>query len=162
VAPLTPGLEFLERHLLHQTASIVWGTVMARREAYDRANLFDARFGCISDVDMWMRLCEEWDVAYVRKPLITLDQGGSRYSGVPIERLLLTKRLQKECIRRLYGRDVSRFKRETRVHGRVFRKAFLRRMAGRIAHADWRSVARGLGLAREFLGLGGLRVRGDD
>jgi|SRR5665213_481190 len=52
--------------------SPVWGTVMARRSAYLQAGLFDNRFGCIADVDMWMRLAETYDVAYVSEPLITL------------------------------------------------------------------------------------------
>jgi glycosyltransferase involved in cell wall biosynthesis len=52
--------------------SPVWGTVMARRTAYLEAGLFDARFGCVADVDMWMRLAEKYEVAYVGEPLIRL------------------------------------------------------------------------------------------
>jgi len=50
----------------------VWGTVMARRSAYLDANLFDGRFSFVSDVDMWMRLAEKHDVAYIQEPLIAL------------------------------------------------------------------------------------------
>jgi len=52
--------------------SPVWGTVMARRAFYEKAGLFDHRFSFFSDVDMWLRLAEDYDVAYVREPLITL------------------------------------------------------------------------------------------
>jgi glycosyltransferase involved in cell wall biosynthesis len=52
--------------------SPIWGTVMARRSAYIAAGLFDARFGCVADVDMWMRLAESHDVAYIREPLISI------------------------------------------------------------------------------------------
>ena len=52
--------------------SPVWGTVMARRNAYLEARLFDNRFGFIADVDMWMRLAERYEVAYVREPLIRI------------------------------------------------------------------------------------------
>jgi glycosyltransferase involved in cell wall biosynthesis len=52
--------------------SPVWGTVMARRTAYEAVGLFDERFGFYADVDMWMRLAEEFPVAYVDEPLITL------------------------------------------------------------------------------------------
>jgi len=52
--------------------SPVWGTAMARRSAYEKVGLFDERFGFYSDVDMWMRLAEQFDVAYIDKPLISL------------------------------------------------------------------------------------------
>ena len=52
--------------------SPVWGTVMARRSAYEAVGLFDERFGFYADVDMWMRLAEGFSVAYVDEPLITL------------------------------------------------------------------------------------------
>jgi hypothetical protein len=45
---------------------------MARRAAYDRVGPFDERFGFYADVDMWMRLAEEFSVAYVDRPLLTL------------------------------------------------------------------------------------------
>jgi glycosyltransferase involved in cell wall biosynthesis len=52
--------------------SPVWGTVMARRAFYEKAGLFDHRFSFFSDVDMWLRLAEDYDVAYVPEPLIVL------------------------------------------------------------------------------------------
>lgn len=52
--------------------SPVWGTVMARRSAYEDVGLFDARFGFLADVDMWLRLAENYDVAYVAEPLIRI------------------------------------------------------------------------------------------
>ncbi len=52
--------------------SPVWGSVMARRAAYDETGLFQDRFGFYSDVDMWLRLAEIYEVAYVDLPLIRL------------------------------------------------------------------------------------------
>ena len=52
--------------------SPVFGTVMARRSAYNEVGLFQKRFGFFSDVDMWMRLAEKYEVAYVNEPLIFL------------------------------------------------------------------------------------------
>jgi glycosyltransferase involved in cell wall biosynthesis len=74
-----PGRLLIERFYYRRWHfdSPVWGTVMARREAYERAGLFQARFGFVSDVDMWLRLAEEYDVAYVRETLIALP---SRHS----------------------------------------------------------------------------------
>jgi glycosyltransferase involved in cell wall biosynthesis len=72
--PIFSGARLLEEIYFRRWRfdSPVWGTVMGRRTAYVQAGLFDCRFGCIADVDMWMKLAETYDVAYVGEPLITL------------------------------------------------------------------------------------------
>ena len=52
--------------------SPVYGTVMARRSAYFEMGLFDPRFQFISDVDMWLRLADRHEVAFVAEPLIEI------------------------------------------------------------------------------------------
>lgn len=69
--PLIPGA-CLGRRLMSNRSSCVFGTVMARRTVYDRVGWFDATFGEFSDVDMWMRIARDYDVAYVDEPLIEL------------------------------------------------------------------------------------------
>lgn len=72
--PVMPGGHLLETIFFRRWLfdSPVWGTVMARRSLYTEAGLFDPRFGCVADIDMWMRLAEKHDVAYVPEPLIAL------------------------------------------------------------------------------------------
>ena len=60
------------RHFFRTFTSCIWGTVMARRSAYQAVGPFDARYGFISDVDMWLRLARDHEVAYVEEPLITI------------------------------------------------------------------------------------------
>lgn len=74
-AELTPGREFNRRYFLNswRGSSPVWGTVMARRTAYQRCLPFNPAFGGIADVDMWMRLSWEFDVAFVDAPLIEAE-----------------------------------------------------------------------------------------
>jgi glycosyltransferase involved in cell wall biosynthesis len=69
-----PGRYLLEEVFFRRWRfdSPVWGTVMGRKAAYLEAGLFAPRFGCVADVDMWMRLAEKYDVAYVSEPLISL------------------------------------------------------------------------------------------
>jgi glycosyltransferase involved in cell wall biosynthesis len=69
--PLIPGRE-LGLRLLTRWDSCVFGTVMARRTVYQRLGTFDPRFGNYSDIDMWLRIAREYDVAYVNEPLIDL------------------------------------------------------------------------------------------
>jgi glycosyltransferase involved in cell wall biosynthesis len=59
-------------HFFRTFTSCVWGTVMTRREAYAAAGQFNPDYGFISDVDMWLRLARDHDVAYVAEPLITI------------------------------------------------------------------------------------------
>jgi hypothetical protein len=47
--------------------------VMARRTAYLETGRLDPRFGMYADVDMWLRLAENYAVAYVPEPLIDLS-----------------------------------------------------------------------------------------
>ncbi len=83
--PCFPGTLLLESIFFRrwQFDSPVWGTVMARRSAYDDAGLFDSRFGFCSDVDMWLRLAEKYHVAYVKDPLISLPPREELPSGNP-------------------------------------------------------------------------------
>jgi len=68
---LVPGRE-LARRLLSLWDSCVFGTVMARRSVYEQVGWFDPQFGNFSDVDMWLRIAAEHDVAYVDEPLMDL------------------------------------------------------------------------------------------
>lgn len=74
LGPCTAGSELLERIFFRRWRfdSPVWGTVMGRRSAYRAAGLFAPRFGFVADVDMWLRLAEKFDVAYIPEPLIVL------------------------------------------------------------------------------------------
>jgi len=67
---IQPGTILLDE-MLTRWGSPVRGTVMVRRRCVDTAGPFDSkRFPNIGDVDMWMRLAGQFDVAYLREPLI--------------------------------------------------------------------------------------------
>jgi len=70
----SPGSILLESILFKRWrfGSPVWGTVMMRRSAFDSAGPFDERYGYWADVDMWMRLAEDFDVCYIDEPLIAV------------------------------------------------------------------------------------------
>jgi glycosyltransferase involved in cell wall biosynthesis len=146
VDPITEGRIFFENNFLHKFPSIVWGTVMARRSAYQNLLPFDPEFGFISDVDMWMRMCLNNDVAYVREPLICLDNSPSAFRTFNWDRLAKLEKMQKVNIRRFYEDNPHRIKREMRIHHRISRREYLRRIAGRIWHKDLQSFTKGVKL----------------
>lgn len=153
VLPFTPGRVFFEKYYLHRFSSIVWGTVMARRSAYEKLLPFDDAFGFVSDVDMWMRMCQHYDVAYVRKPLIILDHSASqeRDSGKYNWGWLdASRRMQEINIKRFFNEQSERHIRELRWHSKVAQWIYAQRILGRIKSRDWNGVKEGLGLCRNL------------
>lgn len=146
VEPLTAGSRFFEQHLLHKFSSIVWGTVMARHTAYEELLSFNPAYGFISDVDMWMRMCLKYDVAYVREPLIILDHSPTKERTFDWKRLETLRRMQLDNIRRFYARQPDRLRRELTRHRLTVQKVYCRRLLGRVWHRDWRGVSEGLAL----------------
>ncbi|HEY7212188.1 MAG TPA: glycosyltransferase family A protein [Bryobacteraceae bacterium] len=70
---LIPGHKFLEYCFRgRDLESPVWGTVMARRSIYQKFDYFDTRYSFWADFDMWFRIAEEHDVAFVNESLIDL------------------------------------------------------------------------------------------
>jgi glycosyltransferase involved in cell wall biosynthesis len=127
VEPFTDGRAFFERHLLHATYSIVWGTVMARRDVYKELLPFDSQFGFISDVDMWMRICRHHDVAYVREPLIHLDDSPTAERKFDWKRTETLRRMQRANIERFYADSPQLLNVELERHGDVFRRWYVRK-----------------------------------
>lgn len=146
VEPFTKGLIFFNKNYLHKFSSIVWGTVMARRSAYKTLLPFDARFGFISDVDMWMRMCLEHDIAYVREPLIILDHSPTPERSFKWDRLETLKEMQEINIKRFYKDLPDPLEKELKIHRIITKHEYLRRIAGRIWHRDWPSIKEGMNL----------------
>jgi glycosyltransferase involved in cell wall biosynthesis len=74
LAACSPGSALLKRYFSRwHFDSPVFAMVMARRTAYLETGRLDPRFGMYADVDMWLRLAENYAVAYVPEPLIDLS-----------------------------------------------------------------------------------------
>jgi glycosyltransferase involved in cell wall biosynthesis len=101
--PLTPGRAFFERHMLHRFGSIVWGTVMMRRAVLEPLMPFDATYGWVADVDMWMRMCLHGDVAYVAEPLVIADNSPTAERGFNWEHQDALHRMKMANARRFYA-----------------------------------------------------------
>lgn len=72
--PYVEGREFLERHFHSRWSfgSPIHGTAAVRSETLRDVGLPRTRFGHLADVDLWLRICERWGVAFVEEPLMTL------------------------------------------------------------------------------------------
>ena len=101
-SPLTPGQEFNRRYFLNASrgSSPVWGTVMTRQSYYTRLLPFDPRYGCVADVDMWMRLSLAADVAFVDEALIHADPVSHFVQGVNWPLVHALRRMHAENVRR--------------------------------------------------------------
>lgn len=71
---LLNGHDFLEKVCFKDTEleCPVWGTVMARRSVYETVGPFDDTYTFWSDFDMWFRIAEQYDLAFVPEVLIEL------------------------------------------------------------------------------------------
>jgi hypothetical protein len=127
---------------------------MARGSAYLEAGLFEPRFDLVPDVDMWMRLAEHYDVAYIAEPPIgwpsTEALPNSREGVVAAEKLRnqIERIFRETRIRHFHGRP-TRLRLELAQHRALIArvrayyvgsvvKVWLRRVAGKgdRAHAN--------------------------
>jgi glycosyltransferase involved in cell wall biosynthesis len=103
-----PGAVLLEKIYFRRWRfdSPVWGTVMGRRSAYFEAGLFDPRFGFLSDVDMWMKLAEKHQVAFLSEPLINIPTRDTlpRQWNLKREDIVLRKMFWEARVRHYRGR----------------------------------------------------------
>jgi hypothetical protein len=60
--------------MLNSLSCPVCALTLVRREAHEKCGLYDPAAGFIADVEMWMRLSGQGDVAYVAEPLIAVRE----------------------------------------------------------------------------------------
>lgn len=70
---LTAGREWL-RFMLSTPHCPVCALTLVRRVAHEHCGLYNPAYGFITDIDMWMRLSANGDVAYVREPHLLLRE----------------------------------------------------------------------------------------
>lgn len=76
---VSAGTDFFSNHYLHHSSSKVWGTVIARKEAYVTLLPFRKEYGPWADVDMWIRMCAKFEVGYIPEALIILDNNSGHF-----------------------------------------------------------------------------------
>jgi hypothetical protein len=119
---------------------------MARRDAYELLGPFDPSYGPWADVDMWMRMCNRFDVAYVREALMFLDMGDSEWRKFTWEKKLLHDAMVTTNIRRIFAHDLATMRGHLRKQRSYFRQRYFRLLLGRIWHRDWEQICAGLAL----------------
>ena len=112
--PVTKGEEILHRFLLGKSFSCqINACGMVRRSAYEQVGFYyDPQFGFLADVDMWLRLASEFDVGYIREPLITCRRRDidHQYSGVNWQLISWIVETHRINIQRLFFGDEKALK----------------------------------------------------
>jgi glycosyltransferase involved in cell wall biosynthesis len=166
--PIISGLE-LGRRLLVRWDSCVYGTVMVRKQVFDQLGYFDAKFGNIADVDMWLRIARNYDVAYINVPLITLmPRDPTRfYAFVHWKVVFWVLGIHVVNLRR-YRRSLPDFVEELAKKYRTRRRSYIfYHMLICLKHRRWDRVKEALGIWRDaddplLRGLGNLLGRPGD
>ncbi|NEP84876.1 MAG: glycosyltransferase family 2 protein, partial [Okeania sp. SIO3B3] len=143
IDPVTNGREFFFKHYYLQTSSKIWGTTMVRREAYDKLLPFDPRFKAWADVDMWMRICLDWKIAYLGVPLAEhfVEEGQFRFWNWK-KTLLIQDMFFLNIYRHFEGNQIDQNKALNKQLW-VLRRLWWRFMIGRIKHAEWQKLFEG-------------------
>ena len=139
------GGDFFRQVFVGSAGSPIWGTVMVRRAVYERHLPFDPQFRNLADVDMWMRICSTHGIAYVRKPLISLDNSPRSFAW---ETFLLGQHIIYENLYRMAANreELLRF---LGVQRRWTNRRYARHLGGRLARGDVRMFFEGLGHSRD-------------
>lgn len=144
---LTDGREFFDRWFVGCQHSAIWGTVMARQSAYEKLLPLDAKYRNWADVDLWMRMCAKHDIAYIREPLIILDNTPTPQRRFSWYRVLLMQEMIFMNIRRIYGNDSSALSKAILRQRRCMMMSYARLLAGSLRWVDLPRFGLGLKLA---------------
>lgn len=141
----------IARHFFRTFTSCVWGTVMARREAYGAVGPFNPDYGFISDVDMWLRLARDHDVAYVEEPLITITPREPHHPYAFVHWRLWFWTLSMYVAHLDFYRDslASEVKRFRASYPRRRRELLVRDMLICVKHRRWDRLREGLAIWRD-------------
>ena len=132
IPALTVGREFFEKWFMGNANSVIWGTVMARKCIYDKLLPFNEKYRNWADVDMWMRMCQLADVAYVPEPLIILDNTQTKLRAFSWYKVIVMQEMIGENIQRHYANDIAALSMALEKQRSVLFRRLLRHLAGRL------------------------------
>ena len=138
---ITNGRDFFRKHYAGQTSSKIWGTCMVRGEAIRKLMPFDERFNAWADVDMWMRICLDWDVGYLSEPLAELFKEEGQFRFWNWEKTLLIQSMFFLNILRHFEGEIQRKALAKQLS--VQRILWWRFMLARIKHRERRKLFQG-------------------
>lgn len=109
---LSPGLQWL-RFMLRRFDCPVCALTLVRRSAHQRYGLYDSNYGFISDVEMWMRLSANGDVAYINRPLVRVRTREQDHPAnwQALRFTLDLARMQRRYVGRAYGKSFAAMRR---------------------------------------------------
>jgi glycosyltransferase involved in cell wall biosynthesis len=152
-APLeqNPDPHEIARQFFSVFTSCVWGTVMVRRAAYLSTGPFDPKYGFIADVDMWLRLARDHEVAYVAEPLITITPREKEHPYHFVNWRIWFFTLPMVVAHLDYYRDAipEDVANATALYPARRRKALLYDMALCVKHRRWDRVREGMAIWRD-------------
>lgn len=138
----TDGVEFFRKFYVGRIDSIIWGTVMVRRELYEELLPFDPLYRNWADVDMWMRICGKAGIVYVPKKMLELDQNPTHESKFSFEQMQRVQEMLLQNIKRIFSGvelDLANARQEA-----IWTRLWWRWMGGRLRQGQWGEFCRGL------------------
>lgn len=144
-AACTRGREFVD-HMLTSIHSPIFGIVMARRDKLLEAGPFDESLPVLADIDMWFRLLQTSDVAYVPERLYSIYPREADHPNARANwriRDELTRIYRSACARQ-YCPGSTEWRAVRRYVDRALLKADLRDLAVSVVRGRWSSALTGV------------------
>jgi glycosyltransferase involved in cell wall biosynthesis len=144
------GHRLVEAVLLSDDFSCpVCACAMVTRKAYEKVGFFyDRQYGFISDIDLWLRLSMEFEVGYLREPLITCRRREEThvYSGVNWQMNQWAVSIHLTNMEKYYAGRPDMLERATRIWKKKRDAFYLRSLLTAAAQGDLPSFREGLGV----------------
>ena len=151
--PIENGFGQLEiaKHYFNTLTSCVWGTVMARKETYEKYGPFNEKYGFISDVEMWLRICSKEKFAYINEYLIVLTprEKNHRYFLPDWQHKFWDFLILKETISMYSSLMPKESRKALKSYKLLLLKEFYKSMIILIKHNDFYRVKQGLSIWRD-------------
>ena len=153
ISPITLGYGQFEiaKHYLKTLTCCVWGTVMARRETYNKYGPFNEKYGFISDVEMWLRICSKEQFAYINEHLIDLvpREKTHRYYLPDWQHKFWDFLILKKTIK-MYETQLANETRDTRKKFNfILIREYYKAMIILLKHKDFKRVKEGLSIWKD-------------
>ncbi len=137
------GRDFFSSRLVGNLSCPIWGTTMVRKSVHEALLPFDSQFRNWADIDYWMRVCRDYDIAYVPEPLIILDDSDTPERRFSWFRLFIVHHMYIVNIRRHFSGDKIALRNAIQTQCSFLRKKYFVLMYRNLRNWDMHAFRKG-------------------
>lgn len=130
---ISKGLDWL-KFMMKTLSCPVCALTLVRKEAHEKFGLYDAKYGFVSDIEMWMRFSLHGDVGYVSMPIVQVREREDGHEMVSKNAQLtsIIRRIHKAYLPHVYQGE-AKIKERIKLEAMVAKQLLLN-LASNIRH----------------------------